>query len=176
MVFRTPLPLHKKPLVLQTLISLLTQFDRYVKLTSPHIPPSAPPETWINDTLQRLRSYDLTKPEAMTIINLGIGLDRSELPKVNGTISSGAENVQQPGDDQAMSTEDEDQTQAPNSPTLVATDAADVETSEAYHQYLLSRVVENMEERFPGEEGEEKIQQILGVLKECIPIEGRVNR
>jgi hypothetical protein len=129
----------------------------------------------MNDVVHRLRQYDLTKTEALMIINLGIGLDRSQLPKVNG-VSPVDTSSQQERDPDAKEIEDEgDPAAATTSSTVVPPEVANVEISESYHQYLLSRVVENMEERFQGEEGEQKIEQILKVLGECIPLADQHN-
>jgi hypothetical protein len=133
--------------------------------------------------IKRLREFDLTKTEALMIINLGIGLDRPKTASTNGQSSAlNTGTTQQNDDDKNIDnaeagTEVEDDENADQSRTspLDTSDQPDgygyveMETSEGYHQYLLARVVENIEERFPGEEGEEKIRQILNVLKEVIP-------
>ncbi len=115
------------------------------------------------------------------IINLGIGLEKP--PRIaGGNGQTDAENtdvaqpdqLENPGDQTEASTEaDDENAQRPEMSRLDVSEEHDgngeMETSEGYHQYLLARVVENFEERFPGEEGEEKIRQILNVLKEVIP-------
>ena len=125
----------------------------------------------MNDVIKRLRQSGLTKTEALTILNLGLGLDRAQLPRTNGVPDADSKATHQNDNDHARATYgDDDTTQAPTSDTLITTDPATVETSDNYHQLALSCVVEKMDERFPGEEGEGKIQQILNILKECIPM------
>ena len=128
----------------------------------------------MNDVIKRLRQLGLTKTEALMILNLGLGLDRAQLPKANGAPDAETKTGSQNDKDQAMSTSDDDTTtHAATSDTLITTDPASVETSDNYHQLALSCVVEKMDERFLGEEGEDKIQQILSVLQECIPMATR---
>ncbi len=125
----------------------------------------------MDDVIRRLQQYGLTKTESLMMLNLGIGLDRAQLPEANGAPDADTKTSQQTDSDQPVSTHDEvDSTRALTSDTLIPTDAASVETSENYHQLALSCVIERMEERFSGDEGEAKIQQILSVLQECIPM------
>ena len=120
----------------------------------------------MNNVISRLRQHNLTKTEALTILNLGIGLDRSHLPKTNEALDQDTKTVQQEtsgdGEDKNM--------EAPTSDTLLPNDPANIETSEQYHRLVLSCVIEKFDERFQGEEGEEQVQQILGVLQDCIPL------
>ena len=125
----------------------------------------------MNDVIKRLRQSGLTKTEALTILNLGLGLDRAQLPRTNGAPDADSKATTQNDNDHPRATHgDDDTTQAPTSDTLVPTDPASVETSDNYHQLALSCVVEKLDERFPGEEGEGKIQQILSVLQDGIPM------
>lgn len=125
----------------------------------------------MDDVIKRLRQSGLTKTEALMILNLGLGLDRAQLPRANGAPDADSIASHQNDHDHPRATyDDDDTTQAPTSVTLIPTDPASVETSDNYHRLALSCVVEKMDERFPGEEGDEKIQQILSVLQECIPM------
>ena len=125
----------------------------------------------MNDVITRLRQHGLTKTEALMILNLGLGLDRAQLPKAGGAPNGDTDTSRQNDNDHAMAAhDDEETTQAPTSDTLITTDPASVETSDNYHQLALSCVVEKMDERFAGGEGEERIKHILSVLQECIPM------
>lgn len=144
----------------------------------------------MDDVITRLRSYDLTKTEALMILNLGIGLDRPAVPEQLSTAVPESESEPaNPHPNREDEDEDEEDDKAmPTEPTpepepdlnaipipvteTTETAAADIQISETYHQYILARVVENIEERFPGEEGEKKIEDLLEILRECVPLIG----
>ena len=139
------------------------QFERYITLTAPHVLAYPVPEKYMTTVIRKLRSYTLTKTEALMILNLGVGLDRSTLPQVAPPTASDLKAVEQV--DETKPTIDEDGT------ALAAAPAESVETSETYHMAVLACVIEKMDERFQGPEGEERIKGILEVLKESIPFD-----
>lgn len=135
----------------------------YFDKTAPLNTQRPAPETYVSEAVKRLREFDLTKTEVYSIINLSIGLptppdsfnedsqamevDGQEEADVNGDEAVAELSVPAEGDGTASATEIEDGAEG---------------------RYLLGTVVDGLEERFPGEQGEEKIQAILRVLRECI--------
>jgi len=121
-----------------------------------------PTDSYMNQVVKRLRKYDLTKTEVLSLINLGVGLPRPQATEVNGhtedemdvegTDGQAEQSNAEVGGDEAASHEEE-----------AANPAAGPNGRE-----LLSLIVENIEDRFSEEEREEKIDGILNVLKECM--------
>ncbi len=131
-------------------------------MTSPHIKQYPPPEKIISNVVRRLRKYDLTKTEALTLINLGLGLPRLQPAnanlETNGNVTEGVEVKDESGE--ASNTKEGGD---PTSETMMSPGAV-----EPNFRALADCVIEDIGERFPGDEGEEKIEQILSVLEECI--------
>lgn len=121
-------------------------------------------DTYMNEVVQRLRKFNLTKTEVFSIINLGIGLPRPA--------AAGAE------DGMEVDGEESAETNGDSTDDAVARMSMPMEGEEATIEvqaeedpsarYLLSLVVEGLDERFPAAESEEKIQGILAVLGECV--------
>ncbi|RMZ92121.1 hypothetical protein DV736_g593, partial [Chaetothyriales sp. CBS 134916] len=141
-----------------------SQFKRYVDGTSPHLKQYPLPEPFISNVVQRLKKYDLTKTEVLSMINLGLGLSRSQpanaktianLPGVENGVVVGAATVAAPGehDHKADADAPSDQEDGAVEPNFRA---------------LAECVIDSLTDRFPGDEGEEKIESILVVLDECI--------
>lgn len=118
------------------------------------------------EVVKRLRQLGLTKTEVFSIINLGIGLPRPE-PAVNGE----AESMEV--DDQGEE-EEEEAAAANDEPVahVAVEDGGDgsdaVVEEDTGGRQLLQVVVDSFDERFSGDEGEETIQAILKVLRDCI--------
>jgi hypothetical protein len=113
---------------------------------------------------KRLQTLGLTKTEALQILNLGIGLDRTPLT-TNATQASEQPPAQQETDVQTVDGEGD----PPTSPPDPSNDST-LELSDGYHRSLLSCIIEDFEERFDGEEGEAKVDEILDVLNENIEL------
>ena len=124
------------------------------------------PDTYMKEVVQRLRKFNLTKTEVFSIINLGIGLPR--------LAAAGAEE----GMDIDAAAEETVETNGDTNDDAVARISMPVEDEEGTAEvsaeedpsarYLLSLVVDGLDERFPAAESEEKIQGILAVLRECM--------
>ncbi|KAK7892369.1 hypothetical protein LTR67_007465 [Exophiala xenobiotica] len=113
-------------------------FQHYVASTVPYIENFPPPETFVKAVVPKLRNFGLTKAEVFTLINLGVGLPRNQPAS------------KPEGADDAMEVDEEQP-------------AEDVE--EPDDRQLLSLIVEELEERFSGEEGEAKIEKILNTMR-----------
>ena len=144
----------------------MNQFKRYIDLTSPHIKQYPPPDKFISSVVRRLRKYDLTKTEALTLINLGLGLSRSQPAKAN-IETKGHTRGEPEGKKENDEADEANEADAPTSETVIA--PADEEGPvEPNFRALADCAIENVGERFSGDEGEQKIEEILSVLQECI--------
>jgi hypothetical protein len=114
---------------------------------------------------KRLQSLGLTKTEALQILNLGIGLDRTQLTTTAIQAPSDQPPVQEETDVELIDGEGN----PPASPPDPSNDST-LELSDGYHRSLLSCIIEDFEERFDGEEGEAKVEEILTVLNENIEL------
>lgn len=103
------------------------------------------PEALIRDVVPKLRRVGLTKTEALMLINLGVGAQS------NG-------NQQKAGDAAPPSVNGNGEE--------LGEEAAEEEQEQDDRQ-LLSLVVEELEERFPGEEGETMVDKILQIMKDA---------
>ncbi|KIX03218.1 uncharacterized protein Z518_06770 [Rhinocladiella mackenziei CBS 650.93] len=120
-------------------------FQHYVTTTIPYIEAFSPPETFIKSVVPKLRAFGLTKTEALMLINLGVGLPRNQYSQAAAAeTETGATN----GDVEEGNEE-----------------AAAQEVQEPDDRQLLSLVIEELEERFPGEQGEAKMEKILQTMK-----------
>ncbi|KAH0832593.1 hypothetical protein AYO21_06014 [Fonsecaea monophora] len=136
-------------------------FQHYVTNTVPFIARYPPPETFIKNVVPRLRAFGLTKTEAFVLINLGLGLPRGQQLRQTTDGDEQAERVNGEGDG------DEDDGGGDADVNGVdGTAEGDEEPQEPDDRQFLSLVIEELEERFPGEEGEAKIQQILETMRE----------
>ena len=137
---------------LQDYLNIRKDFERYIDLTAPHIKDYPPPEEFLNGVVKRFRKYDLTKTEVLTLINLGLGMPRSRPVKVKAFANGHTEvaNAEKDGSDEAQDQMLEEGTDEPN------------------YRALVDCVIESVGERFAGEAGELKLEEIITVLKECI--------
>lgn len=105
----------------------------------PYIENFPPPETFIKAVVPKLRAFSLTKTEVFMLINLGVGLPRTQYSQPAAGAANGADG-------------DEEQEEAE-------------EVQEPDDRQLLSIVIEELEERFSGEEGEAKVEKILETMR-----------
>jgi hypothetical protein len=139
-------------------------FQDYISGTVPYIANYPPPDTFIQSVVPKLRKFGLSKTEAYMMVNLGVGLARGyeQQPLMNGD---------QDGDVNAVSDSIESTTANDNTgtseeheqPSPVGQDEAEYQPSD---MELLSCVIEELEERFPGDDGQERIQKIVQTIRE----------
>lgn len=148
-------------------------FNSYIKLTSPHVAKYPAPDGWMGEVVGKLRAYGLTKAESLQILNLGVGLESTLKaaegePKEGEAVDGDVEVNRDPqGGGEGHGEVKEEEDVVPTSDTAVEEEqeAGSEGDGDSAHRSLLGCVVENMDERFTGEEGEEKIQGILGLLR-----------
>jgi hypothetical protein len=141
------------------------QIQKYINETAPLTATFPKPDTYMTQVVQRLRQFNLTKTEVFSIINLGIGL-----PRPAAAESAEAMEVEQ--EDEVAETNGETNGE-PVATVSIPTDddgntAEEVVEGDPSARYLLSLVVEGLEERWPVSETEENIQSILAVLREYL--------
>jgi hypothetical protein len=134
------------------------------------------PDQYIKEAVKRLRSHGLTKPEVYTIINLGLGLPRpqptadDDEDEPNGT----AEEVEAEIETAEKATDDHDAVAqiiipGPSAMSEIPADEEDVEmTSASRDNSALALVIESIEERFPEDVREDKVEEMLAILRQCI--------
>ncbi|ETN47068.1 uncharacterized protein HMPREF1541_01258 [Cyphellophora europaea CBS 101466] len=152
-----------EPVNLASCIQVRKDVQKYIDITAPHTASLPAPEAYMSEVVKRLRQFDLTKTEVYSIVNLGIGLPRVQ-PSVNGE----AEGMEVDGQEEATTNGMEPiaQITMPDDDGDDATAEADAADDQS-GRYLLGLVVENLDERFSGEEGDDKIQAIIRVLRGC---------
>ena len=106
--------------------------------TVPYIENFPPPETFVKAVVPKLRNFGLTKAEVFNLINLGVGLPRTQ----SASKPDGADDEMEVDEEEA------------------AEDAGEPDDRQ-----LLSLIIEELEERFSGEEGEAKIEKILDTMR-----------
>ena len=162
-----------QPVKLDDYTNVRNDFNSYIKLTSPHVAKYPPPDEWMGEVVGKLRAYGLTKAESLQVLNLGVGLestlkapegDAKEDEAVNGAVEVNGD-AEGGGEEQEEVKEEEDV--VPTSDTVVEVEGEEMDEGDggSAHRSLLGCVVENMDERFAGEEGEEKVQGILSLLR-----------
>lgn len=119
----------------------------------------------MNEVVKRLRELGLTKTEVYSIINLGIGL-----PRPASAVNGEAEGMDVEGEGEASTADDEvvAHITVPTEDGDGSTDAIIEDDTDG--RELLRLVVDSLDERFPGDEGEEKILAMLKVLRDCIAL------
>ena len=148
-------------------------FNSYIKLTSPYVARYPPPDEWMSEVVGKLRNYGLTKAESLQVLNLGVGLESTlkapegeekEGEVANGEVEANGDSQGQ-ADGQAEVKEEEDM--VPTSDTAVEVEGEEMDEGDgdSAHRSLLACIVEGIDERFAGEEGEEKIKGILVLLR-----------
>ena len=129
-------------------------FEDYISGTVPHIAKYPPSTTFIKNVVPKLKAFGLTKTEVLLMVNLGVGLPRGQQPvNEDQTINDGAGN----GEDEKATRNEE----LPN-----AIDEGQDEPYQPSDMELLSCVIEELDDRYSGEEGREQIQKILETVRE----------
>lgn len=90
--------------------------------------------------MKKLKPYELTKAEVLNLINMGIGV----------RVQSQQNQEEDDGDE-------EDGQEQP-----------DEETEMSRYVQFFKVAVEEAEERFPGEDGEERIKEMINIMKDTI--------
>lgn len=116
------------------------QFQHYITTTVPYVAALPAQDSFIKTVVPKLRRAGLTKTEALMLINLGIGTPRPTGQQVPAETNG-------EGDEEEA--------------------AAGEEQPEPDDRQLLSLVVEELEERYPGEEGEAQIDTILQIMRDA---------
>jgi hypothetical protein len=135
-----------EPVNLHGYNTMKKDFELYLKRSAPHIPLLPEPEKFIPRLLHRFQEKNivLTKAEALTLINLGVGVKR---PTATQTQPNGTEEVQQ-----SVEIKNEDG-------TVMEPDDRDDYT-------VLTAVVEEAENRF----SDDQLTEILTILREEMPV------
>lgn len=100
------------------------------------------------ELIRKLKPYDLTKTEVLNLVNVGIGMRATQL--------------QAETENEVKDEEDEDA--APDEEAEVARDVQ-----------FFKVCVEEADERFPGEEGEEQMREVVMIMKSVIRLAEGVN-
>ncbi|KIV79346.1 hypothetical protein PV11_06912 [Exophiala sideris] len=128
-----------QPVNLKNYQRVRDDLQHYVTTTVPYIETFPPPETFVKAVVPKLRSFGVTKTEALVLMNLGVGLPRKQpAPKESETNGDSDE----PNEDGAEDAQDEPD-----------------------DRQLLSLVIEEVDDRFSGEQGEDKIQKIIETMR-----------
>jgi transposase len=155
-----------EPVNLKGYDTIHKDFNQYIAESTPHIAAYPPCETFVSSVVPKLKAFGLTKTEAYMIVNLGLGLPRKregqEQVLQNGEEMMAEESIEQPENYEG------------SAESKAATEEEEIVVDEAQHEatpwrddtWVLDNVVEELGERFPGEEGREQIQQIFQTMKE----------
>ena len=146
----------------------INQVMTYIGAATPQLVSGPSPDQYMKNAVKDLRAYGLTKSEVATIINLAIGMPRpppsgdddEELARGVNEGVNGETNDESEADIAA----DHDDT----SGSVKAESSFDPgETTETGTE-VLNLIIENIEERFPEEVREQKMLEILRVLRHAI--------
>lgn len=107
--------------------------------TVPYIKDFPAPESFVKTVVPKLKAFGLTKTEVFNLINLGVGLPTAQSTQKSVEAGDG------------MDVDGEG----------AGEDAAE----EPDYRQMLSLIVEELEDRFPGDEGEAKIQKIFDTMR-----------
>lgn len=107
--------------------------------TVPYIKDFPAPETFIKTIVPKLRAFGLTKSEVFNLINLGVGLPTNQ-PTQKCTEPDDGMDVDGEG-------------------------AGEDSPEEPDYRQILSLIVEELEDRFSGDEGEARIQKIFDTMR-----------
>jgi hypothetical protein len=155
-----------EPVNLKGYDTIHKDFNKYITESTPHIATYPPSETFITSVVPKLKAFGLTKTEAYMIVNLGLGLPRpregQEQQLTNGDDPAAEESIEQPdrhdGSAGSNPAAEEDGT--------VMEDAQQEVPPWRDDTWVLDNVVEELGERFPGEEGREQIHKIFQTMKD----------
>jgi hypothetical protein len=153
---------------------------KYVEKSAPLMVEWPQPETYMGEVVGRLKGFGLTKTEVFSIVNLGIGMPRPQVASgegvemdVDGEQVDGEEGMEE-GNDAVVAELSIPKARAEafeikEDPDVEGEAHGEVGVDGAVNEdpsagYLLSLVVEGIEERFTQEQRE----GILSVLRECV--------
>ena len=117
----------------------------------------------MSNLVGRLRQYDLSKTEIYSIINLGIGLPRLQSAATNGDADTMDADGANGSNEEDTTTEDTNQDQP------VAIEEID-EADEATARHILALVIDSLDNRFTGDEGDEKIEGIIKAVRDSVKL------
>ncbi|RVX67674.1 hypothetical protein B0A52_07797 [Exophiala mesophila] len=140
---------------LKNYVNIRQDLARYLDTTVPYVADQTSPDVFIKNVVPKLRRLGLTKPEALMLVNLGIGTPKSLLPQGSAP-GEDAETDVVNGDDAENLTNEE--------PADEEMEDADPHTS--YDRQLVPILVEEFEERFPGDQSEQTVEEILNTIRE----------
>ena len=131
---------HMSSTTIARIASTLTgrKFNTYSDEITPHVTNQPPLDKWITVLIKKLKPYELTKTEVMNLINMGVGL---RTPAQQGQVN---------GETNGESGEPDE----------------DVEMARDVQFFKVA--VEEAEERFSDDVGEERIREVVAIMKECI--------
>ncbi|KAJ9610275.1 hypothetical protein H2200_005052 [Cladophialophora chaetospira] len=134
-------------------------FQEYISSTVPHVADYPPPETFIKNVVPKLRTLGLSKTEAYMAINLGVGLGKRQQVQqsVNASQHTNGDVAEEEGEGTGAADDQEQE------------NPAQEEQDELYQPSdteLLTCVIEEWEDRYPGEEGQEQLQKISETIRE----------
>lgn len=112
----------------------------------------------MEDLVQKLKKYELTKTEVFSLISLGVGLHEATPPTAIEAEATGQDNAN--GDNL---TRDQPGTGDGGQDEVEVEDEEPAETG--LNRMLFGLIVEESDERFAGDEGEQRITEILEILK-----------
>lgn len=126
----------------------------------------------MTDLILKLKKYQLYKTEVFALINLGIGRDKKgpatgqggeAQPEANGEAAEGED--EEKGDEKEELVKEEEEN-------------GEEEEEEAQNNVdlmLFELIVEDSDERFPGDKGQQQISEILGILRDTIATHEKTN-
>lgn len=118
------------------------------------------PDVFIKDVVPKLRHLGLTKPEALMFVNLGVGTPKSLLPQ--GPVADEDPEAEA----EAVNGADEGHQGMPTDEEQVDEEMEDADPHSSYDRQLVPILVEEFEERFPGGQSEETVEEILKTIRE----------
>lgn len=113
----------------------------------------------MNEAVQRLRAFGLTKTEVYTIINLAVGVYRPRKAELADNTDGMEVDVVENGDAAESVKEEAD----------VKPEQESDDTSYSIGQNALTLIIDSLEERFPEDDREGKLAEIINVLHELQP-------
>jgi hypothetical protein len=138
-------------------------FEEYISSTTPHIAKYPPPETFVKNVVPRLKAFRLTKPEIFMMINLGIGIARGQPEQQYANDSHNVNSEAVESMEEAAAMEDGVGANGDEEPEKIG--EGPEEAYQPSDMELFSCVIEDLDDRFPGEEGQAQIQKLLETMR-----------
>lgn len=147
--------------------SLRVKVTEYARSTAPYVSADAKSlATSIETLLTRLRKFELTKPEVLTIINHGVGLPLAHQSAAHPQAPVGSV-LQEGSESHAQASVENPAPASPGANDQSTQDGAATKTAEEETEsdmILLSLIVEEMQSRFKDGEAKEMLQICREVL------------